>query len=869
MLAVLLVGTARAQAPEDLRPLAARTFTRSFTDSNVSLEYTLRAGPLMEPGKRRFIEIDIDTLMHAEAQQAGEYAVPLNGFIAVALPRGIEPDGELRMKWYNDANGRYDFMYSAAYPPEVLVGQMAGSAEDAVSNDAQRILAGMRGLSSGLDANINFSGPQDPRLMGGNPDYAITGTSWLIPCDSLFQQLVDPFKPSRSSQFNPRLKATLPVRISESVANPRIVVYVGSLSTAVTETTVMSDSIPANVRLLEAPPATPEAAQPANEDAAAAEAGNADAAPEVSADGAVPAAEAQPAVPLRALLYSFGWAAWESEVDLSPMIIPTALLPDYQPMETEQPLGPVNMDPPGGSRPAGPITISAADQSERRELGGEDTEIGSEEMPAEVAEEANEQIEDGIGSDEEELVPDDDSAAAAEQDQPDESGVEETESTDGADAQEQPDQEIDDPVAGNAASEEPAESADQQSAANADDVAPGSLAELKERVEERKERESGNSVNIELPSDARETTPATEAQQAAETVNEAQDAEVQELGADAGEPAAAEDSAEELPERDDIPAFAFPEEIRAAEQDDATIEDDAAETVHETTSGEAEQVREVAPGTLPGPENQYSVPLKQITGRDGRKPGGGSSGSTAPDYTQLYIGGGPGGNSGAGTTPADLGDMVFIPGGKFLMGTDELASAGDEDERPLHEVEVADFYIDKYPVTNRQYYQFVLSDGYKPQGNWQKYFEPGTADMPVRGVTWEDANQYCRWAGKRLPTEAEWEKAARGTDGQLYPWGNDWSSDILPRGSLNYRLVLNQKAESPYGVLAMVGVLWQWTSSSHAAYPYDPNASGELKVLRGGAFSNGRNIIRCANRYPEDPSVSFNTFTFRCARDKN
>lgn len=263
----------------------------------------------------------------------------------------------------------------------------------------------------------------------------------------------------------------------------------------------------------------------------------------------------------------------------------------------------------------------------------------------------------------------------------------------------------------------------------------------------------------------------------------------------------------------------------------------------------------------------HSVPLKQITGRDGRQPPG--QGSSAPDYTQLYIGGGPSSGAAGSTTPGDLGEMVFVPGGNFMMGTDEKASAGDEDERPLHEVFVDDFYIDKYPVTNRQFYQFVLSDGYKPQGNWQKYFEPGTADMPVRGVTWEDANAYCSWAGKRLPTEAEWEKAARGDDGRLYPWGNDWSSEILPRGSLNYRLVLNQKAASPYGALAMVGVLWQWTASSWAPYPFDPEADNDVKVLRGGAFSNGRNIIRCANRYPEDASVGFNTFTFRCARDAN
>ncbi|MCB1216083.1 SUMF1/EgtB/PvdO family nonheme iron enzyme [bacterium] len=842
VLALLLAGSAWAQAPEDLRPLAARTFTRSFGDGNVSLEYTLRAGPMMEPGKRRFIEIDIDTLLRADAEQRGEFAIPLNGFIAIALPRGIEPDGELRMKWYNDRTSRYDFMYSAPYPDSALLGGMSQAALDATSNEATRILSGMRGLSEGLDGGISFSGPEDPRLLGSDPNYAITGTSWLIPCTSLFQQLVDPFTPERSMQFNPRLKASLPVRITESVANPRILVYVGSLSTALGQTTVMSDAIPANVRLLDEAP--PQQAEPVAEGDAAAVTLEGDALP-----------EAPPAVALRAIAYSYGWAAWESEVDLSAMIVPSALVEGYQPMETEMPDGPVNLDPMPGTGSSGGISIGAADQSERREIGAGDsgtTDAAAQEgtpISLEEAEESSEAITSGNTVDDAELE-----AEAATEDGGQSSGGGDSESEESPAERTNPDSD----VHGNPENQT-------QDAADSDsteeEVAPGSLAELKERVEERRDRESGNSVEIELPTGGRESTPAAEAQQAAENVNAAQDAEVRNGQPD--DEAVQPEDGTELPERDDIPAFAFPEET-GAERD---ITESAVDTT--TVNGEQDQVREVEPGTLPGPESQFSVPLKQITGRDGRKPGGNSAGGSAPDYTQLYIGGGPGGSTAAGTTPGDLGDMVFIPGGKFLMGTDELASAGDEDERPLHEVEVADFYIDKYPVTNRQFYQFVLSDGYKPQGNWQKYFEPGTADMPVRGVTWEDADAYCRWAGKRLPTEAEWEKAARGEDGRLYPWGNDWSSDILPRGSLNYRLVLNQKAASPYGVLALVGVLWQWTASSHAPYPFDPAAGGELKVLRGGAFSNGRNIIRCANRYPEDPSVSFNTFTFRCARDAN
>ena len=272
--------------------------------------------------------------------------------------------------------------------------------------------------------------------------------------------------------------------------------------------------------------------------------------------------------------------------------------------------------------------------------------------------------------------------------------------------------------------------------------------------------------------------------------------------------------------------------------------------------------KEVKPGTLALEPEVYRVPLKPITGR-GRQ-GDMSVGPTIADAAA-----GPSQLSpeiGAQlATPAS--EMVLIPAGEFQMGSAVGPLDDRADEAPQHAVTLAAYYIDKLPVTNRQYYNFVISSGYKPEGGWQKYYEPATADLPVRGVSFADASAYARWAGKRLPTEAEWEKAARGTDARTYPWGEEWSSEILPRTDNFYGLVGSPKIASPYGVLAMCGILWQWTGSSYAAYPFNPKAAGDKKVLRGGCFSNGRNIVRCANRYAEQPGVALNTFTFRCAKD--
>jgi formylglycine-generating enzyme required for sulfatase activity len=191
----------------------------------------------------------------------------------------------------------------------------------------------------------------------------------------------------------------------------------------------------------------------------------------------------------------------------------------------------------------------------------------------------------------------------------------------------------------------------------------------------------------------------------------------------------------------------------------------------------------------------------------------------------------------------------------------------DADETPQGQVTLPAYYIDKYPVTNRQFYDFVITAGYKPEGNWDKYYSPATADLPVRGVSWNDAEAFARWAGKRLPSEAEWEKAARGPDGRTYPWGEEWSSEILPRGDFNYYVIAAPKAASPYGVMALSGTVWQWTSSWYAPYPFDAGARSDKRVLRGGCYSNGKSIVRAANRYAESPNVALNTFGFRCARD--
>ncbi|MGQ0696477.1 MAG: formylglycine-generating enzyme family protein, partial [Nitrospiraceae bacterium] len=171
-------------------------------------------------------------------------------------------------------------------------------------------------------------------------------------------------------------------------------------------------------------------------------------------------------------------------------------------------------------------------------------------------------------------------------------------------------------------------------------------------------------------------------------------------------------------------------------------------------------------------------------------------------------------------TGKDGAPMVLVPAGEFTMGSDN----GDEDESPIHRVYVNAFYIDKFEVTNGRFAKFVDAIQSEPPWGFADKDTPVTdANRPVRWVNWMDAMSYCLWAGKRLPTEAEWEKAARGTDGRLYPWGNDPPTSAhavfgLKEGDAEtVSLIGNRmKGQSPYGAHDLAGNLYEWVTDWYA-----------------------------------------------------
>jgi formylglycine-generating enzyme required for sulfatase activity len=216
-----------------------------------------------------------------------------------------------------------------------------------------------------------------------------------------------------------------------------------------------------------------------------------------------------------------------------------------------------------------------------------------------------------------------------------------------------------------------------------------------------------------------------------------------------------------------------------------------------------------------------------------------------------------------------LGDveLILIPAGDFSMGS----SRGAKDEAPLHKVYVDAFYIAKYPITNARYERFVEAIGHSPLPHWRGPTIPTEKeDYPVVNVTWYESCAYCQWLAEetgqvaRLPTEAEWEKAARGTDMRLYPWGAQFDVDkcnVLDSGLRRPTPVgqYSPQGDSPYGVCEMSGNVWEWTHSIYKPYPYraddgreDPEAEGP-RVLRGGSFGSGRDFARVSSRFAYQP----------------
>jgi formylglycine-generating enzyme required for sulfatase activity len=197
--------------------------------------------------------------------------------------------------------------------------------------------------------------------------------------------------------------------------------------------------------------------------------------------------------------------------------------------------------------------------------------------------------------------------------------------------------------------------------------------------------------------------------------------------------------------------------------------------------------------------------------------------------------------------------MVRVPAGDFLYGD-------DKETRSLPE-----FWIDKTPVTNAEYARFVEATGRSVPKHWEGGEPPESiADHPVVYVNWDDATAYANWAGKRLPTEEEWEKAARGVDGPAYPWGDDAPAPELCNFGKNVGATTpvgaySPQGDSPYGCVDMAGNVWEWTDSDHES------GSGR-KVVRGGSWNVDPTDARCAYRYWLRTVDVYVYLGFRCAR---
>ena len=225
--------------------------------------------------------------------------------------------------------------------------------------------------------------------------------------------------------------------------------------------------------------------------------------------------------------------------------------------------------------------------------------------------------------------------------------------------------------------------------------------------------------------------------------------------------------------------------------------------------------------------------------------------------------------------------MVEIPAGEFAMGMDGMQAL--EDERPKHQVLLPSFFIDLHEVTTVQYASFLAATNRDAPWQWNAVNLSQHRDRPVIGVDWVDADAYCRWKGKRLPTEAEWEKSARGTDGRFYPWGN-WvpNNDLANFASgarFSYGQVLMpvqsyEQGKSPYGLLQMAGNVWEWVQDWYGvnyyevSMEYNPQGpeQGQFKVLRGGSWSDLPKYLLTYGRFKLSPETRNSYTGFRCAK---
>jgi formylglycine-generating enzyme required for sulfatase activity len=219
--------------------------------------------------------------------------------------------------------------------------------------------------------------------------------------------------------------------------------------------------------------------------------------------------------------------------------------------------------------------------------------------------------------------------------------------------------------------------------------------------------------------------------------------------------------------------------------------------------------------------------------------------------------------------------MVLVRGGTYTVGS----NSGDDDERPARRVVLDPFYLDAREVANADFARFVAETNYRAEGERRKYADPSRSDHPVVAVTWNDAVAYATWAGKRLPSEAEWEAAARGgLEGRLYPNGDQIGPADATFGALHSHdpqtTAVGSHPPNGYGLHDMAGNVWEWCSDYYAPDAYlrgsarDPKGPerGSARVARGGSWNDAPRALRVANRLEMTPTLIGPVFGFRCAQ---